>query len=341
MAVNLADPRRNDILLSRGRVGFIGLGTMGAPMAANLAAAGVNLIVHDVLPEAMDRVAHGATVERAASPAEVASAASIVFTCLPNEDAVRSVYFGHDGILVGATTGLVTAECSTISPTLAVEIAQRLSNAGLRPIETVLIGRRAQAENADIFFIVSGPLETVEEVAPLLSTMGREWRHLGPHGAAARVKLLQNALCYHSAAATTEVLALARALDVDPLSFADLVNEAGGIGGSTYFREHAADVALGRDSGSGRLRIAAKDMHLVMDLAARIGLSLPVMAEVEQLFGAAVELGLGEDEYTATWRVLNARSERGHLDNNGDPGVRGDTKGRNECFETESTGARP
>jgi 3-hydroxyisobutyrate dehydrogenase-like beta-hydroxyacid dehydrogenase len=341
MAVNIAGSRRNNIGFSHGRVGFIGLGTMGAPMAANLASAGVDLIIYDVLPEALDRVARGAVVQQAGSPAEVASAAAIVFTCLPSEDAVRTVYFGGDGILVGATTGLVTAECSTISPTLAVEIAQRLSVAGLRPIETVLIGRRAQAESADIFFIVSGPLETAEEVAPLLSTMGRDWRHLGPHGAAARVKLLQNALGYYSAAATTEVLALARALDVDPLSFSELVNEAGGIGGSTYFREHAADVALGRDSGSGRLRIAAKDMQLVTDLAARAGLSLPVMTEVEHLFRAAVELGLGEDEYTATWRVLEARCERGLFGNNDDPGVRGDTEGRNECFETESTGARP
>jgi 3-hydroxyisobutyrate dehydrogenase-like beta-hydroxyacid dehydrogenase len=341
MAVHAAESKRSNARPVQGRVGFIGLGIMGGAMAANLISVGVDLIVHDVRPEAMDRVAHRAAVQKAGSPAEVASAASVLFTCLPDEDAVRAVYFGAEGILVGATTGLVTAECSTISPTLALEIAQRLSAAGLRPIETVLIGRRSQAESGEIFFIVSGPRETAEEVAPLLSAMGREWRHLGPHGAAARVKLLQNALGYYSAAATTEVLALARATGVDLLAFAELVNEAGGIGGSTYFREHAADVALSRDSGSGRLRIAAKDMQLITELAARAGMSLPVLAEVDHLFSAAVELGLGEDEYTATWRVLEARYGRRLFGNDDDPGLRGDTEGRNECLETESTGARP
>ena len=341
MAVHAAESRRSNARPVQGRVGFIGLGIMGGAMAANLISVGVDLIVHDVRPEAMDRVAHRAAVQKAGSPAEVAVRRIGPVHLLARRGRGARVYFGAEGILVGATTGLVTAECSTISPTLALEIAQRLSAAGLRPIETVLIGRRSQAESGEIFFIVSGPRETAEEVAPLLSAMGREWRHLGPHGAAARVKLLQNALGYYSAAATTEVLALARATGIDPLAFAELVNEAGGIGGSTYFREHAADVALSRDSGSGRLRIAAKDMQLVTELAARAGMSLPVLTEVDHLFSAAVELGLGENEYTATWRVLEARYGRRLFGNDDDPGLRGDTEGRNECLETESTGARP
>ena len=88
------------------------------------------------------------------------------------------------------------------------------------------------------------------------------------------------------------------------------LNEAGGIGGSTYFREHAEDVALGRDSGSGRLRIAAKDMHLVMALARETGLPVPVLTDVDAMYSQAVESGFAEDEYTATWRVMEARAGR-------------------------------
>ena len=291
-------------------IGFIGLGIMGGPMAANLARAGYRLYVNDTRSEAVERLSGIPGVTASPSARSVAQACDTVFTCLPSEDAVRSVYFGADGILAAARQGLVTCECSTISPVLTDEIAGRLAQAGVRPIETVLIGRRLQAESAQIFFIVSGDRAVAEAVAPLLAVMGRDWRHLGPTGSASRVKLLQNALGYISAIATTEILALARASGVDQVAFASLVNEAGGIGGTTYFREHAEDVALCRDSGSGRLRIAAKDMHLVMGLVARSGLPLPVLTDVDEMFSEAVERGFAEDEYTATWRVMEARAGR-------------------------------
>ena len=105
MAVHAAESRRSDARPVQGRVGFIGLGVMGGPMAANLVSAGVDLIVYDVRPEAMDRVAHRAAVQRAGSPAEVASAASVLFTCLPNEDAVRPSISAQRGSLSGRRPG--------------------------------------------------------------------------------------------------------------------------------------------------------------------------------------------------------------------------------------------
>ncbi len=291
-------------------VGFIGLGVMGGPMAANLASAGHEVVAFDIDAAALARSAAHTGIRAAASPAAVAASCGAVFTCLPSEDAVRAVYWGESGILSGARPGLVTCECSTISPTLSEGLGGRMVAAGVRHIETVLIGRRTQAESGQIFFIVSGDRAVADMVAPLLAAMGRDWRYLGGTGAASRVKLLQNALGYISAIATTEILALARASGVDPVAFARLVNEAGGIGGSTYFREHAEDVALGRDSGSGRLRIAAKDMHLVMALAQASGLPLPVLADVDAMYSEAMESGFAEDEYTATWRVMEARAGR-------------------------------
>lgn len=291
-------------------VGFIGLGVMGGPMVANLASAGHQVVAFDIDAEALARCAARPGVRAAESPADVAAACGAVFTCLPSEEAVRSVYRGENGILAGARPGLVTCECSTISPGLSEDLAVRMASAGMRHIETVLIGRRTQAESGQIFFIVSGDRAVADAVAPFLAVMGRDWRYLGGNGAASRVKLLQNALGYISAIATTEVLALARASGVDPVAFAGLVNEAGGIGGSTYFREHAEDVALCRDSGSGRLRIAAKDMHLVMKLAQASGLPLPLLADVDAMYSEAMESGFAEDEYTATWRVMEARAGR-------------------------------
>src|SRR4051812_21618876 len=137
-------------------VGFIGLGVMGGPMVANLAANGFDVVVHDVAPGAVARSTGHARVTAAGSPAEVAEACSVVFTCLPSEDAVRDVYWGGFGILRSARAGLVTCECSTISPGLSEDLAARMAEAGVDHIETVLIGRRSQAESGQIFFIVSG-----------------------------------------------------------------------------------------------------------------------------------------------------------------------------------------
>src|SRR5574337_70532 len=110
------------------RGGFIGLGTMGMPMAANLAKAGVPLIVHDAAPAALAAASRLAGASAAGSPAEVAAQVDVLFTCLPNNDVVRGVYLEPGGIGAGAHSGLVTCDCSTVGPEVTVEISE-----GLRP----------------------------------------------------------------------------------------------------------------------------------------------------------------------------------------------------------------
>jgi 3-hydroxyisobutyrate dehydrogenase len=293
-----------------GRVGLIGVGVMGLPMARNLACGGLPPTLYDIDGAARARAAAIEGAELAVSPAAVAAKSDIVFTCLSSEAAVRDVYLGQDGIGAAARSGLITCECSTISAELARELAAAMAARGVRHLETPLIGRRAQAEAGQLYFLISGDAAVLSEIEPALGLMGRAWRHVGPSGAASCIKLLQNGLGYAAGVATTEILGLCRGLGIDAATFVEIVNEAGGIGGSTYFREHAADVAQAREAGSGRLHIAAKDMHLLMAMARAADLQLPVLAETERIYADAVDSGLASEEYTAIWRVLEKRAGR-------------------------------
>ena len=201
-----------------GRIGLIGVGVMGLPMARNLAAGGGMPVVFDIDATACARAAAIADITVAESPAAVAAACSIVFTCLPSEAAVREVFLGANGIANAAHAGLITAECCTISPELAEELAHAMAACGVRHLETLLIGRWRQAEQRQLYFLVSGDAALLPAIEPALRLMGRTWRHVGPSGAANRVKLLQNGLGYAAGVAVTEILGLCRGLGIDPLT---------------------------------------------------------------------------------------------------------------------------
>jgi 3-hydroxyisobutyrate dehydrogenase-like beta-hydroxyacid dehydrogenase len=297
-------------LLMALRVGLIGIGIMGLPMARNLALGGARPVLHDIDAAARARAAAIEGAELVASPASVAEKSDIIFTCLSSEAAVRDVYLGADGIAASARSGLITCECSTISAEFAQDLSAAIAARGVRHLETPLVGRKAQAEARQLYFLVAGDTAVLPEVEPALKLMGRAWRHVGPSGTASRIKLLQNGLGYAAGVAATEILGLCRALAIDPEIFVEIVNEAGGIGGSTYFREHAEDVVHAREAGSGRLYIAAKDMHLLMAMARASQLPLPVLAETERIYGDAVDSGLASEEYTAIWRILEKRAGR-------------------------------
>jgi len=292
------------------RVGLIGIGIMGLPMARNLAFGGARPVLHDIDETARTHAAAIEGAELVASAALVAEKSDIVLTCLSSEAAVRDVYLGTNGIAAARRHGLIACECSTISAEFAQALSTTMACHHVRLLETPLIGRRAQAAARELYILVAGDAEVLPEIEPVLALVARAWRYVGPSGTASRIKLLQNGLGYAAGVAATEILGLCRDLGVDPGVFVDIVNEAGGIGGSTYFKEHAADVVHAREAGSGRLYIAAKDMHLLMAMARASRLPLPVLAETERIFGDAVHSGLASEEYTAIWRILEKRAGR-------------------------------
>ena len=284
---------------------------MGLPMATNAANAGHRVFAVDIAGAACRAAAAVPGIEVAPSPAVAARRAPVVFTCLPSSDAVRSVYLGDAGIAASARPGLLTCDCSTIDPSVAGSIREELEAHGARHLDAPIFGAPQHAQEAQVFFAVSGSESDLAVIAPVLETMSRGHRYVGGDGTACTIKALQNGLGMVHAAATGEVLALCRRLGLDVMTFIDVVVEAGGIGCSKYFEDYARPAAEGSDSGSGRLYIGAKDAALARDLARQALLGLPILEAAADAFSAAMEAGWAEEEFTAVSRIIERRAGDG------------------------------
>ena len=155
------------------RVGFIGLGTMGLPMATNLARAGVPLVVHDASPAALAAGARLPGATGARSVAQVAEQSAVLFTCLPNDVIVREVYLGEGGLASAAKAGLVTCDCSTVSPGVTTALHAALKTRGVDHMDTPMLGSQPQAVEGQIFFIVGGEAARVATIAPTSRSWAR------------------------------------------------------------------------------------------------------------------------------------------------------------------------
>src|SRR3989442_3534742 len=168
--------------MAKGEVGFIGLGRMGFPMARNLAAAGWTVHAHDVSPDAAKRAGavSGITVQPA--PREVAARASVLFSALPNDEIVLDTYLGAAGVLAGARAGLVTCDCSTVTPETSQKIHAAARERGVAHLDTPMLGSSPQAESGEVFFMVGGARGTPPRVQPLPYVIGSPPKYLGPPG---------------------------------------------------------------------------------------------------------------------------------------------------------------
>lgn len=289
------------------KVGFIGLGQMGMPMVQHLSKAGMATIAFDIDSAAIQAAAQLEHVAVAQSVAEVAGSCQVLFTCLPTLQSIRDVYLGEMGIGANAIDGLITCECSTITPELAVELQAAMSARGVQHLDTPVFGTPQHAQAGDLYFLVSGEMEPVAKVESFFHAMGWRCRYVGETGNANRIKLIQNALGCINAVATAEALAICKLTGIDLLTFVAVVKECDGIGNSTYFDRYAETVARGEDGGAGRLLIAAKDMQLLGEIAEAAEVDAPLMKHTEQAYAAARESGLGSAEFTEVARVIEAR----------------------------------
>lgn len=292
------------------RLGFIGLGTMGGPMAANLARAGIALVVHDAVPAAAEAAGRlpGATV--AATPAEVAAQAEVVFTCLPNDAVVLDVYLGARGIAAGARSGLITCDCSTVSLEVTVKLAGALATAGVSHMDTPMLGSKPQAVDGQIFFIVGGDPATLPRIAPYLSTMGKQHMYAGPSGMGNRVKLIHNGLAAATSVAVAEALAVCVQSGVDPATFVAIVRSGGGMAYGTYFERRATRIFDGDFSPTFALALMRKDAGLALDLARAVNVPAPILEETTRTYDEAMERGWGQEDFSAVTHVIEQRMGR-------------------------------
>ena len=291
-------------------VGFIGLGTMGMPMATNLARAGVPLVVHDVNPAAAAAAAKVPGIGVAGSPAVVAARSTVLFTCLPNDAIVREVYLGPAGIATEARAGLVTCDASTVSPETTLAVGQALATKGVSHMDTPMLGSAPQAVSGDIFFIVGGDPAKVQTVAPYLERMGRRHMYAGGAGMANRVKLIHNGLGAVTSVAVAEALAVCVQSGVDPAIFYEVVRNGGGMAYGTYFERRAKRVLDGDFAPTFALELMRKDAGLALDLARAVKVQVPILEETKRTYDEAVADGCGAEDFSAVTHVIEKRIGR-------------------------------
>lgn len=282
-------------------LGFIGLGLMGKPMAAHLLKAGFPLWVHNRSQAAVDElVALGATA--AGSPAELAAAVDIVFTCLPDSPDVEQVVLGPDGIAAGARPGLIVVDHSTIKPATARHLAAALAERGLGWLDAPVSGGQLGAEQGTLTIMVGGEADALERARPALEAFSKAITHIGAAGAGQVAKCCNQIMVAAQMTALAELLIFARKADVDPAKVVQAIR--GGAAACWTLDNKPERLFAGNRQPGFKAYMQAKDMGIVMDSAAEFGMPLPASEVATQLYDQMLEMGLGDLDNSALVGVL-------------------------------------
>lgn len=271
------------------RVGFIGIGRMGLPMARNVLAAGFPLTVFNRTPERCEPLAAaGAAV--ATTPRELAAASDVVVTMVADAAAVRALLEGPDGILTGAAPGLVLAEMSTIGPLAARELAALCAEHGVEMLDAPVSGSTAVAETAGLAVMVGGEAAAFERARPVLAAISKAQFHLGPSGAGAAVKVGLNVIIAATTVAVSEALVLAEEAGVEREAAYEVI---GSSAVASPFVEYKRAAFLDPDGTptAFALELMAKDLGLARALGERDG--VPLLGAAASAEAMALAAGLG------------------------------------------------
>jgi 3-hydroxyisobutyrate dehydrogenase-like beta-hydroxyacid dehydrogenase len=296
--------------MNKAEVGFIGLGRMGMPMARNLARVGYGVHVFDVNAEAAARARTGTGITAHGSPRDVAGAVTALFTALPNDEIVTETYLGANGIHAGGRPGLLTCDCSTVSPGVSQAIHAAGRARGIAHLDTPMLGSSPQAESGEVFFMVGGDEDQLAVARPMLEVMGRLTMYVGPSGTGNRIKLLHNALGAVNAVAVAESLVLCRELGVDPKTYYEVVREGGGMAYSTYFDRRVMRVVEGNYAPTFTLELMQKDVSLAARMAGPLLEHLNILRETLRAFTEGKGQGWGDEDFSAVTHVIEHRVGR-------------------------------
>lgn len=274
------------------RVGFVGLGIMGAPMAANLLKSGFSVTVWNRTSSRMELLLElGA--QAADSPAGVAAASEVTVSCVTNSPDVEQVTLGPGGIVEGARPGSAYIDCSTISPETARRIAHALSERGVAMLDAPVSGGDVGAKAGTLAIMVGGEPDAFARCLPVLEAMGQTIVHVGPSGAGQVVKLCNQVAGGLHLLAMAEAIALARGAGVDPEKMLEVVSA--GAAGSWMLSNLAPRAVRGDFAPGFMVDLMQKDLRLVLDAAAQSYTPLPGTALVSQLFQSVQAHGRGTD----------------------------------------------
>ena len=284
------------------KIGFIGLGTMGAPMAGHLVSAGHQLFVHtrSKLPPWLA----SSTATHCVQARGVAERADIVITMLPDTPDVEAVLFGETGVASGLSAGKAVIDMSSISPIATKRFAQQINALGCDYLDAPVSGGEVGARNATLSIMVGGPDAVFQRLLPLLQLMGKNITLVGGHGDGQTAKVANQIIVALNIEAVAEALLFAAKAGADPARVRQAL--MGGFAASRVLEVHGERMVQRTFNPGFRIELHQKDLNLALSSAQALGLALPNTATAQGLFNACVAQGGGAWDHSAMVKALEA-----------------------------------
>ena len=302
-SVNVGPRGASEVVVER--IGFIGLGTMGAAMAGHLIRAGYPLTVWNRTRARSAQLTELGAVA-ATTPAVLAAASEVVVVCVSDTPDVAEVLFADDGVASAARPGTLVIDCSTISPTATREFAARLSSGGVALVDAPVSGGSEGAQKATLTIFCGGSEADVARARPILEAIGRTITHVGPVGAGQAVKAVNQVILAGTYLGVAEgiVLAMKAGLDVS-----QVVDALGGGAAQSWVLANRSGRMLANDYPLGfKVALHAKDLRIALDLARELDAELPVTALCAEIEAGLIEAGHANDDMSAVARSIRGRS---------------------------------
>ena len=287
--------------MSQARVGFLGLGTMGTPMATNIARAGFPLIVWNRTTSKVEPLLR-VGAKRGTSAAQTAGDADIVITMVSQPKDVEEVVLGPNGVLDGIRPGAVLVDMSTVSPVTSRKLAAAVTTKQAEFLDAPVVGSKGPATDGALVILVGGLPQTLERCRPILSAMGKTIIHAGGVGMGSALKLATNLTLAHLAAGFAEGLLLVQRAGLDPKRYLEVLEAS--TFRSPWYQTKGVGMARRDFSTHFALKHMHKDLRLMMELAQDVKTSLPITKAVEALFAKAAASGKADLDYSAVLAEL-------------------------------------
>lgn len=287
------------------KVAFIGLGTMGIPMALNILNAGFDLTVHNRTRD-KEKIPAKEGAQRAASPREAAVGAEVIITCVSDTPDVEEIIMGENGVIHGAQVGSIVVDMSTINPTVTRRIAQDLGKKGIKMIDAPVSGGSEGAQKGTLSIMVGGEAEDLEKVDPVLKAMGKTITHVGPAGAGQLTKAINQIIVggIYWSVAEGVTLGIKAGLDMDKV----LQAVGSGAAQSWTLTNRSGNMIKNSYPLGFKVKLHRKDLNIALEIARELGVTLPLAAYVEQVETGLIARGHEDEDISALARSIRQQS---------------------------------
>jgi 3-hydroxyisobutyrate dehydrogenase/2-hydroxy-3-oxopropionate reductase len=288
------------------KLGFLGLGIMGYPMARNLVRAGHEVAVWSHTAAKAQELADSEKAVFCQTPRQVAEFAECAFLCVGNTAMSEQVVLGDDGLAVGARAGMVVADASTVAPARSRAMGEKLAARGIHFLDAPCTGSKPGAEKGTLTFMVGGDQEVFDRVRPYFEPMGKQLYYCGGPGQGLAAKLTQNLILSNLLQAFNEGMVLSTKAGVDPALMLEILNNSAARSGLISFK---APYVLDRNFETNfSVKWMHKDIELMLEAAKDAKVPLQLTSVTERMFRAALDAGLGDEDICSTIKVLESES---------------------------------